>query len=101
MTQQLLAASVLTGSLLLSGVALAQAQEPAWNTSDQVIQIGNDYTDALNTLYAHGFHGVHHLRMQNGTVQALAATPRGQVRHVSVVPGSDQVMTDSPSSSIG
>ncbi|HTW69659.1 MAG TPA: hypothetical protein VME47_07230 [Acetobacteraceae bacterium] len=49
------------------------------------------YTFALNDLYAHGFHGAHHLWMSNGGVHATAVTPNGARRQVIVQPESGQI----------
>lgn len=86
MIKQLIAASVFSAGVLLAGAATAQAENrapirgvssaPAWHQRGEAV--GDMYTDALNTLYAHGFHAVHDLSMQDGTVQAIAVTPTGQ-----------------------
>jgi len=49
------------------------------------------YTFALNDLYAHGFHGVHHLWMNDGAVHATAVTPNNARRRVTVQPESGQI----------
>lgn len=110
MLKQILAAAVLGFGLMASGAAMAQTAAPmgapandasmnqpppAWHPNmrreHRAERVGDMYTDALNTLYAHGFHGVHHLSMQNGAVMASAVTPNGARRQVVVHPDTDRI----------
>lgn len=88
MFKQVLASSVFAASVLLSGAAMANTAMP-YNRSDA--NVGDIYTHALNTFYAHGLHGVHDLTMRNGTVDAAAITPRGRRVRVMVQPYSDRI----------
>jgi len=49
------------------------------------------FTFALNDLYSHGFHGVHHLWMRGAAVHASVVTPNGARRRVTVQPDSGQI----------
>lgn len=109
MIKQVLAMSAFGIGLLLAGAAMAQtqpsmAQQPAnrmmssppvWHDNVRAERraenVGDLYTGALNTLYAHGFRGVHHLSLKNDAVQATAITPRGAQRRVLVQPGTHQI----------
>lgn len=102
MIKQLIAASAFSAGMLLAGAAMAQAPNPgayqrpgdregtpAWHQRGETA--GDMYTHALNTLYAHGFHAVRHLSLQDGAVHAMAVTPNGRLRPVAVVPGTDRI----------
>lgn len=88
MFKQVLASSVFATGVLLSGAAMANTTL-RYNRRDE--NVGDIYTHALNTFYAHGLHGVHDLMMRNGTVDAAAITPRGRRVRVTVQPYSDRI----------
>lgn len=73
----------------------ATSTPPVWHAhpraEQRAVRIGSLYTDALNTLYARGFHGVHQLSLQNGDVRAMAITPNGTRRPVTVEPETHQI----------
>lgn len=116
MMRQALATTAFTAGVLLAGAAMAQTQAPTMQTPSaspmqqtqpttnnapvwhahpraeaHAVRVGTMYTDALNTLYAHGFHGVHHLSLQRGDVHAMAVTPNGHRRSVTVEPNTHQI----------
>lgn len=103
MIKQTLVTTMFAAGVLFAGVAMAQTQayapttssSPTWHykTSAEYRTelIGDTYTSALNDLYSHGFHGVHHLWMRNGMVEATAISPYGVQRTVEVNPGSGQI----------
>jgi len=119
MFKQALAASTVSAGILLAGAAMAQTRQPpmqqapmnqapmqapmnrpmangsswnhGWNGREHAQRDSRLFTDALNTLYAHGFHGVHHLSMRHGNVVATAVTPNGRLRHVTVEPETQQI----------
>ncbi len=107
MIKQALAITMLAAGALFAGAANAQTQAyaprtsstsgPTWNYNTgagyRTDEIGNTYTNVLNDLYSHGFHGVHHLRMQNGMVEATAISPHNVQRTVKVNSGSGQIST--------
>jgi hypothetical protein len=74
---------------------VAPSSTPTWQYNGASGQrskaIADTYTRALNDLYAHGFHRVHHLLMQGGLVYATAISPHDVQRTVTVDPGSGQI----------
>jgi hypothetical protein len=100
MIKQAVATTLFAAGVLFAGAAMAQTYPPtnvapAWNYNTaagySTGSIGDTYTTALNDLYSHGFHGVHHLWMQNGMVNAAVVSPHGVQRSVTVNPGSGQI----------
>lgn len=99
MIKHVLASSAFAAGMLLAGAAMANTPMPGQPATGMHAQqynhggepIGNLYTHALNTLYAHGLHGVHDLAMQNGVVHATGLTSRGRRVQVAVAPGSDRI----------
>ena len=102
MMKYALATSMFMALALSAGGAAAQtpgyvapSSTPTWQYNGASGQrskaIADTYTSALNDLYAHGFHRVHHLLMQGGLVYATAISPHDVQRTVTVDPGSGQI----------
>lgn len=106
MIKHALASSAFAAGTLLAAAAMANTPMPAQPASGMHARqynrsgmrydrggepVGNLYTHALNTLYAHGLHGVHDMAMQNGVVHATGITSRGRRVQVAVAAGSDRV----------
>jgi hypothetical protein len=85
MTRYVLASSVGLLGLLAAGSALAQTP---WQRTERV---GDRYTTALNRLYSQGFHRVHGMWMQDGTVHAMTLNRQGQTTPANVDPGTGQI----------
>lgn len=114
MMKQALASAALAAGTLFAASAMAQTQAPPPQPMNEQYQpqspamqsgdwqqnsaaerhaerIGDVYTNALNTLYSHGFHGVQHMTLMNGQVQATAISPNGVPRTVLLNPGTNQI----------
>jgi hypothetical protein len=80
-----------TVTLSLAAVALLFVSVPAWAQPTQGNSVANAYTNALNALYAHGWHAPRHLTLLNGEVHAVAMSRNGQRQPVVFHPGTDSI----------